>query len=53
VGLASAFGSFGSGLIFAAQGFGLVGMIGLLLALIPFGFTLWWQMGRRRQAVTN
>jgi MFS family permease len=50
IGLASALGSFISGLIFASLGFGMVGMIGALLALIPFGMTLWWQLGQRRLA---
>jgi MFS family permease len=53
VGLASAGGSLGSGLIFAAQGYDLVGLIGLVLALVPFGLALWWQLGRRRLALMN
>jgi MFS family permease len=53
VGLASASGSFSSGLIFAALGYTLVGLVGLVLALIPFGLALWWQMGHRRLAATN
>jgi MFS family permease len=53
IGLASALGSFISGLIFAAMGFGMVGMIGAILALIPFGMTLWWQLGQRRLASTT
>jgi MFS family permease len=52
IGLAAAVGSFVSGLIFAAIGFGMVGMIGAVLALIPFGLTLWWQLGKRRLAST-
>jgi len=52
IGLASALGSFISGLIFASLGFGMVGMIGAMLALIPFGMTLWWQLGQRRLAST-
>ena len=48
VGLASALGSFISGLIFAAMGFGMVGVIGALLALIPLGMTLRWQLGQRK-----
>jgi predicted MFS family arabinose efflux permease len=52
IGLAAAVGSFVSGLIFAAMGFGMVGMIGAVLALIPFGLTLWWQLGKRRLAST-
>jgi MFS family permease len=52
IGLAAAVGSFVSGLIFAAIGFGMVGMIGAVLALIPFGLTLWWQLGKRRLALS-
>jgi MFS family permease len=53
VGLASAAGSFSSGLLFAAQGYTLVGMAGLLLTLIPLCLAIWWQIGRRRPALTN
>jgi len=52
VGLASAVGSFSSGLIYAAQGYTLVGVAGMLLTLIPFGLACWWLAGRRRLAVT-
>lgn len=50
IGLASAIGSFSSGLVFAAQGYALVGMIGLILTLVPFGLTAWWLAGQRRVA---
>ena len=50
VGLATALGSFISGLIFASMGYGMVGIIGALLALIPLGMTLRWQLGRRKLA---
>ena len=53
VGLATALGSFISGLIFAAWGYGMVGLIGAALASIPFGLTLWWQMGQRRLAAST
>ena len=53
VGLATAIGSFISGLIFAAMGYGLVGAVGVVLALIPIGMTLWWQIGQRRLAVSS
>ena len=53
VGLATALGSFISGLIFASLGFGMVGIIGALLALIPLGMTLWWQLGQRKLASTT
>ena len=52
IGLASAIGSFISGLIFAASGFGVVGLVGVGLAIIPLGLTLWWQMGQRRLAIS-
>jgi MFS family permease len=52
VGLATALGSFISGLIFAAMGFALVGIIGALLALIPLGLTLRWQLGQRKVVPT-
>ena len=50
VGLATAIGSFISGLIFNGLGYGMVGLVGAVLALIPFGLTLWWQVGQRRLA---
>jgi MFS family permease len=53
VGLASALGSLASGLIFAAQGYSLVGVVGLLLALIPFGLACWWQVGQRRMVLSE
>ena len=53
IGLASAIGSFISGLIFAGLGYGMVGMVGAVLALIPFGMTLWWQMGQKRLATST
>lgn len=53
IGLASAIGSFISGLIFAASGYGAVGMVGVGLAIIPLGMTLWWQMGQRRLATSH
>ncbi|MES0360773.1 MAG: MFS transporter [Anaerolineales bacterium] len=53
VGLATAIGSFISGLIFAAMGYGLVGAVGVVLSLIPIGMTLWWQVGQRRMVVSS
>jgi MFS family permease len=52
IGLASAIGSFISGLIFAASGFGVVGLVGVGLAIIPLGLTLRWQMGQRHLATS-
>lgn len=51
MGLATAIGSFFSGLIFAAYGYGVVGLISAAFAVLPFGMTLWWRYNRR-QATT-
>jgi MFS family permease len=53
VGLATALGSFISGLIFAAFGYGMVGLVGVVLAVIPFGLAVWWQIGQRRLAAST
>lgn len=43
VGLASAAGSLGSGVVFASVGFAAMGLVGAAVALIPLGLTLWWR----------
>ncbi len=48
IGLVSATGSLGSGVVFASVGYNVMGLIGAMAALIPIALTLWWQMGRRR-----
>jgi MFS family permease len=50
LGLVSAIGSLGSGLVFAAIGYRAVGLIGAVLAIIPFILSLWW---RRNHAPTS
>lgn len=50
VGLASAIGSLGSGVVFAALGYGAMGLVGAVIALVPIGATLWWE--RRPTAVS-
>ncbi len=47
IGLASAAGSIGSGVVFAALGYGVMGIIGAVVALIPFALVLWWQWTQR------
>jgi predicted MFS family arabinose efflux permease len=42
VGLASAVGSLGSGFVFAAVGFQVMGFVGAGFALIPLGLAIWW-----------
>ncbi len=48
IGLMSAAGSLSSGVVFATLGYGLMGAIGALLALIPAGMTAWALLARRR-----
>lgn len=43
VGLASAIGSLGSGFVFAAIGYRAVGVLGAVIAIIPFLLSLWWR----------
>jgi len=50
VGLASALGSLASGFIFATAGYRPMGVVGVLLALIPFSLALWWwRISRKTQ----
>jgi MFS family permease len=53
IGLASGAGSFGSGLIFASLGYGLMGLIGAVLALFPMTLTLRWLINRNRLALAE
>ena len=46
VGLASAMGSLGSGIIFAASNYALITLIAGLLALIPLGMTIFWMRSK-------
>ncbi len=43
LGMVSAVGSLGSGFVFAAVGYRAVGLIGAVLAIIPFLLSLWWR----------
>ena len=47
LGFASAAGSFGSGLMFAASGYGALGLIAASAALVPLGLAVWWQVRGR------
>ncbi len=47
LGFASAAGSLGSGMIFSAVGYGALGWVAALAALVPLSLTLWWQSGGR------
>jgi MFS family permease len=46
IGLVSALGGFGSGEIFAAVGYGAMGLIGAAAALVPLSLALWWLVTR-------
>jgi MFS family permease len=53
IGVASASGSLGSGLVFAAVGYGAMGLVGIGVTLIPLVLILWGQVGRRRLAAAR
>jgi MFS family permease len=44
IGLVSTLGSLGSGVVYAAAGYGVMGIAGAIVAGIPLGLTLWWHM---------
>jgi MFS family permease len=48
LGFAAAAGSFGSGLVFAVGGYGILGVAAASAALVPLGLAVWWQMRGRR-----
>ena len=48
VGLASALGSLGSGFVFAAVGYQVMGFVGAAFATIPFALAIWWTRKRTR-----
>ena len=55
LGLASATGSLGSGLVFASAGYGTMSLVGAGAALVPLGTVAWWlaagrSMAARREA---
>lgn len=47
LGLTAATGSLGSGVVFAAVGYGVMGLVGAAVALIPLSLAAWWRLGRR------
>jgi predicted MFS family arabinose efflux permease len=56
VGLASALGSLGSGLVFAVLGYNVMALIGAGLALIPVIATIGWRRkvsGEKRQTIPD
>lgn len=48
IGLTSALGSVGSGVIFASLGYAIMGLVGAVAALVALGLALWWMVGQRR-----
>ena len=54
LGFGAASGSFGSGVIFAASGYGALGLVAASATLVPLGLALWWQMrGRLARSVPS
>ena len=53
IGLVSAIGSLGSGFLFAALGFGLMAVVGVIFAFVPLVITLWWLVRRGRLALAK
>ncbi|HYN88588.1 MAG TPA: hypothetical protein VER55_08655, partial [Ardenticatenaceae bacterium] len=47
IGLVSGLGGLGSGFIFAAVGYGMMGLVGAVAALVPLALVVWWQLNRR------
>ncbi len=47
LGFAAAAGSFGSGIVFAATGYGSLGLAAGAVALVPLGLAVWWQVRGR------
>jgi predicted MFS family arabinose efflux permease len=50
LGFAAATGSFSSGVMFAARGYGMLGLMAAVAAMIPLGVATWWQMRGRPAA---
>ena len=50
VGLASAVGSLGSGFVFAAVGFQVMGFVGAAIAILPLAVAFWWMRNPARLA---
>ena len=49
MGLVAASGSFLSGHVFAAVGYGTMGLVSAIVAIATFGLALWWHINGRRQ----
>ena len=47
IGLTSALGSLGSGVVFAASGYAAMGVVGAVAALIPLGLAISWSVRQR------
>lgn len=51
ISLVSAAGGLGSGVVFSALGYGLMGIIGAVFSVIPAAMTAWWLMAKKRSLV--
>jgi MFS family permease len=53
IGLASAAGSLGSGLMFAFTSYAVMGIVGVVVSLVPLGLVGWWMVTGRRLATAR
>ncbi|MBI3242927.1 MAG: MFS transporter [Chloroflexi bacterium] len=53
IGLVSALGSLGSGIVFSLVGYGVMGIVGAVAAVIPLALVLWWQVRQPAMAVAQ
>ena len=53
LGLASAAGSLGSGVVFAASGYATMAAVGGAASVVPLLVVFWWQLNRRRFALSG
>jgi MFS family permease len=49
IGLVSASGGLGSGVVFASLGYGLIGVVGAVIALIPAAMSIWLMLAKKRR----
>ncbi len=53
VGLASATGSLGSGFVFAAVGYQIMGFVGAAIAILPLAVAIWWRRNPSRLSTAS
>lgn len=53
IGMVTAMGSFGSGLVFATMGYGAMGIIGIFFSFFPLLMTGWWMIQKNKLALVG